>query len=333
MAASCTLRTVTARLTDREIAIPYWEVVAATAGPTLTLCAAQHGNEVQGAEVIRRLRETAVADLRCGRLLLCPMLNLPAVRNRRPHLCSGPETPYGVEGDGNINRTWPGDSAGGDTSRLTHALFPALIAPADALLDFHCWPATRGSTVLATGSDMVPLARATALRFVRYGAAPKAATPLGSTVVGWMRRAGRSALCIELSGQYMIQEHEVRRGLRAAMNVCRHLGLMPGAPEGLDEPMAWLPQPGLATVAAPHAGLFAGVGLRPSDRVEAGQLLGHVLADDDLRATPLLAPISGLLATYGRNVAHVDVSLAAQHPFVAAGDVVAEIAVPGDPPA
>ena len=333
MAVTCECHHIEASLSGGPLRLPYWSLRAPRPGPTLLVVAAQHGNEVQGCEVMRRLRDQALTDLHCGRLLLCPFLNLPAVRNRRPHQSSGPETPYGVDGGRNINRTWPGDASGGDPSRLTAAVAPALVAAADAVIDIHCWPSSRGSTPLADAT-MTDWARCAALRFVRVASASAAARDPreGVTLVRHVRSSGRPALCLELSGQYAIHEHEVRRALRAVVNLARRLGCFAGEPEGLDEDIAWLPQDTLATLRAPVAGMFSGTGLTTSARVEAGDLLGTVLGVDNLEVAEIRAPQAGRIWTYGRNVAHVDVSLAAQHPLVEAGDVIVEIAQAGPGP-
>lgn len=332
MPVTCECHQIEAALSEGPLHLPYWSLRASQPGPTLLVVAAQHGNEVQGCEVIRRFRDRALTDLRCGRLLLCPFLNLPAVRNRRPHQSSGPETPYGVDGGRNINRTWPGDAAGGDPARLTAAVAPGLVDAADAVIDIHCWPASRGSTTLAD-AGMTDWARCAALRFVRVAASKPAPTAgEGVTLVRHVRASGRPALCLELSGQYAVNEREVIRGLRAVVNLARRLGCFAGEPQGVDEDIAWLPQDTLATLRAPAAGLFSGTGLTTSTRVEAGDLLGTVLGVDNLEVAEIRAPQAGYLWTYGRHVAHVDVSLAAQHPLVDAGDIIVEIAQAGPGP-
>ena len=88
--ATVKVRSVTANLRDGKLRIPYWDVDTGRGGPCLLVTAALHGNEVQGAEVIRRFRDIAVRDLASGRVLLVPFANLSAVRKRRPHITSEP---------------------------------------------------------------------------------------------------------------------------------------------------------------------------------------------------------------------------------------------------
>ena len=83
-------------LTDgTEVPVPYWHVTTGQDGPTFFLLSAQHGNEVNGSEAIRRFVRIAETNLLKGQVYAVPMANLAAVRKRRPHLSSGPEKPYG----------------------------------------------------------------------------------------------------------------------------------------------------------------------------------------------------------------------------------------------
>jgi len=62
--------------------------------------------------------------------------------------------------------------------------------------------------------------------------------------------------------------------------------------------------------------------------VSEGQPLGHLLSDADLAVTPVLAPVSGRLQSWGCHRANADVSLAAMHPYASEGDSLATIAAP-----
>jgi hypothetical protein len=53
--------------------------------------------------------------------------------------------------------------------------------------------------------------------------------------------------------------------------------------------------------------------------------LGHILSDTNLKARTLQAPVSGYLSVHGGKRPNCDVSLAAQHPYVTRGELLATI--------
>ncbi len=328
-------RSIAAHLAEAgAVEVPYWEVAAGEDGPCLLVTAAQHGNEVQGSEAIRRLVSIAGEALVCGRILAVPFCNLPAVRRRRPHLSSGPERPYGDDAGHNMNRTWPGSADGNDTERLSHAIYAALGARATHCLDIHCWEKHSAPAALPRKDRprSLELARVCALPFAipqpgRGGTETEPKTPC--TIGAYFNDSGRAALTIELSGQYVVVEKEVRRGLRCALNLGRLLGMLPGDPEGLDERMVWLDQATLTEVRAPVTGLFVGAGLEPGDWVAEGQTLGHILSDTDLSTVTIPAPAGGRLRHFGCSRAHADVALPGHHPYASEGDLLATVATPG----
>ncbi len=322
--AEISVCSVNAHLTSQELGIPYWRIESGVPGPTLLIMASQHGNEVQGADVMRQMLPVFEKELKAGRVLMVPFGNLPALRNRRPHADSGPETPYGDPSVQNINRTWPGIADGTDGERITFALSESVLAEATHVIDLHCWPRHRGTTVLVHDGhqEAMEMARCTAVRFVQPGALRPLPdkSPQGTSLRNWSMHTGRTAICIELSGQYMVVAKEVRRTARAITNCAKFLGLLAGDPEGLDEPQLWTNQREQTNIVAPESGLFAVLDYQPSDRVEGGELLGHLISDENLEITEVRAPVSGYLWRYGAFRSHCDVSLAAQHPYAGKGE-------------
>jgi predicted deacylase len=325
---------VTAHLVEYgEVDIPYWEVSSGVDGAVLLVTAAQHGNEVQGCEVIRRLVLEASQDLQKGTVLAVPFCNRPALWKRRHHISSAPERPYGDDDGHNMNRTWPGDPEGNDTERLSYAIYQGLGTKATHNLDIHCW-SRFGATACQPRKDRprsMELARVSALPFAipqagRGGTETEPKAPC--TIGAYFNDSGRTSLTIELSGQYVVIDSEVRRGLRCALNVARFLEMLPGEPEGLDEPMVWLDRATTVEVQAPVDGLFVETGLETCDWVVEEQTLGYLLRDEDLSTIPVFAPASGRLRAYGCSRADADVALPAMHPYASKGDRLASIAVP-----
>jgi len=314
--------------------VPYWEVLSGRPGPRVLVTAALHGNEIQGTEVIRRFHASAVTELQRGSCLLLPFANVQAIRRHQPHIDFELTRKPNPDMANNVNCTWPGDAAGNDAQRLSRALFTALVGDATHCIDLHCWNVFWGGTVLARdGHDpAIELAQATALRFGKRTEAPPDAERRGRPCLlsAYFNDTGRVAIAVEFAGQYGFWEREIARGVRALTNCFRALGLLAGRPEAQDEGPIWLNDAEQAEVTAPGAGLFVKTRFHTSDRVECGDLLGHVFTDNDLSVIEVRAPVSGYLYQYG--AAHKDTSehsMMWTHPYVVKGEGLAVIAAAG----
>ena len=97
-------------------------------GPTILLCAGNHGNEDEGQLILRRLiHELEPSDVQ-GRIILFPALNYPADR-----ACKR-TSPLD---DGNLNRSFPGDGAGSATPAIARFIVDAVLPLVDAGMDLH----------------------------------------------------------------------------------------------------------------------------------------------------------------------------------------------------
>ena len=327
---SIDIKYAVAGLTSGErVRIPYWQVDSNVDGPAFMVLSCQHGNEVNGSEAIRRFVEIARNELQSGTIFAVPFANILALHERRPHVNMGPEQPYGDDRGHNMNRTWPGKAGGNDTQRLSYAINEAVAQHATHVLDFHSWArfSATGAIVRKAYPPSKALADVSAIRFIHVSPIPKE-EPEFTTIGGHFSRTGRAGFTIELTGQYVIAEREVQRGVRAATNVAKSLGIFDGKLEGIDEPSFYLDEVDITDVKAPCNGLFVESGLSPWDYVSAGQRLGHLLNDETLDTVEILAPVSGYLRTYGACRAHCDVALHAQHPYAEVGEFLAAIATP-----
>lgn len=98
------------------------------AGPTALLIAGNHGDEYEGQVALAQLaREIEAADV-CGRIIILPSLNTPAVEAGRR---------VSPLDDGNLNRSFPGDATGGPTEMIAHYVTFVLLPMADFAIDLH----------------------------------------------------------------------------------------------------------------------------------------------------------------------------------------------------
>jgi hypothetical protein len=307
----------------KRVTVPAWILETGKPGPRLLLTAAQHGNEVQGVEVIRRFVDLASAKLKRGSVVAVPFTNLPAVRDRRPHINMKPEQPYGDARGHNMNRTWAERKGGNDTSRLSTAVYDAFGEDATHVFDIHCWEKNNAPAVLIRER---PNLRETAARLGHRFVDVR--PPSDFTIGGMFNAMDRVGVTYECAGQYLVDEEQVRWCLRVATNLARIIGLLPGRVAKGFDPVLFDDAVDVRTLTAPRTGLFVGRDYKVCDRVEKGDILGHIISDTNLDVVEIEAPVSGYLRAYGASRANCDVALPGQHPYCSKGDRVAAISTP-----
>jgi len=320
----------------------YWDIDSGKKGPVLLITAAFHGNEVQGSEVMRRFCPIAEKKLVKGRMILVPFANPLALWNRRPHIISTLAHGKGKEiWDAekkimrfdlrdNINCTWPGNPKGNEAEQITHVLYEKLVKQATHLIDMHCWQRFVITAGLCSDDEKI-------IDFVRAAALPaiyvsklkpeKPGIPKPPCTIGMLfESTGRIGFDMEFSGQYIIVEKEVERGVRMLSNCSKYLGMFKGKPEGLEETVIFKDKNAKeVTVTAPENGLFVENGLSNGDYVKKGSLLGILFSDRTLKTVKIKAPMDGYLYAYGHNRRFCDVDLADTHPYADKGDTLAII--------
>ncbi|WP_135821179.1 succinylglutamate desuccinylase/aspartoacylase family protein [Halostella litorea] len=229
-----------------EVATTVHTYASPANGPTVYVQAAQHGREVNGAAVLRRLHDRLVdADI-AGRVVAVPVAN-PLTFDRVSY--TTPERLDSVHS--NMNRVWPGDADGTLHERMAARLW-TYASEADAALDLHTGsPDMLTHVVYRDGdADARALARAFGTDLLLAEAAGEDAD------AEWHRRnfagkfrvaaarEGIPAITPELAHNKQIVEEAVETGVDGVLNVLRHLGVLPG-----DGPAAGTP-----TVARNHLG-------------------------------------------------------------------------------
>ncbi len=320
---------------NQKYTVPYWRVRSGKNGPCLLVTAAIHGTELHGVESIRRFLPLAADGLARGECLLVPVANPLAVQKRQPHMDFDSRRYFGTDTRHNANCVWPGAAGGNNAERLAHALFQQVVPRATHLIDLHAYSRIWAPVVYARTNyaPSLQLARAAGLRFGRHSDAyPDAAQrPVFPCILSTLfNETDRTAIAIELSGQCVIAEAEAACGLRAIVNCCKSLEMLPGEPEILSGPMVWLNDARELKIAAPHAGLFIPAPVALGGRLEKDALLGCVLDLQDLRQTPVRAPAAGWLYRFGpiRGVSKNDIAedpMTVMHPYTTAGEILAII--------
>src|SRR5205814_5372332 len=97
-------------------------------GPTVLLMAGNHGDEYEGQVALGRLiRELDPGEVQ-GRIIILPSANFPAA------MAGSRTSPLD---QGNLNRSFPGDSTGGPTAQIAYYIEHELLPRCDFVLDIH----------------------------------------------------------------------------------------------------------------------------------------------------------------------------------------------------
>ncbi|MFC4986384.1 MULTISPECIES: succinylglutamate desuccinylase/aspartoacylase family protein [Saliphagus] len=292
-------------------------------GPTVYVQAAQHGREVNGTEVLRRLHDELVEADIAGRVIAVPVAD-PLTFDHASYTAS-----RGIdETNPNMNRVWPGDSEGSAHGRIAAALWEHASA-ADAVVDLHTMSPDALSHVVVTEGDRESIALAEA-----FGTDLTLVEPLPGDSEGdedtdeeWHRRnfsgklrvtaARRGIPCItpELGSHTRVQESAVETGLVGLRNALRHLGVLPGDPVGNGRTER--ARNHLGRVRADESGLFVPGEVAVGDRVTEGDRLGTLYGPTDYGVRQeVRADREGVLYALTREAT------------VVAGDTLANVALP-----
>ncbi|MFF2246312.1 succinylglutamate desuccinylase/aspartoacylase family protein [Arthrobacter sp. NPDC058130] len=276
-------------------------VLSGGAGPTALLIAGTHGDEYEGQILLQELIRSIDPAEVSGRLIVLPALNIAAVREGR-RVAS-------VDGV-NLNRSLPGNAAGGPAQQIASIVAEDLIPLADFVMDIHSG---------GIASEYVPSA------FVYHGPTPElwaqktaavAAFNVPYSVVvqpmlksgsisGAADRAGVPMISTELGGRGTVSVQileRARKGLRALLG---HWGLLQEAPpterspewSAVESAVQWVELTPQSPVNSTMAGLFEPT-VELGQRVAAGALVARVHSVEELDRPPkeFFAPIDGVVA-------------------------------------
>ena len=245
------------------------------AGPTVYVQAAQHGKEVNGTEVLRRVHDHLLGADLAGTVVAVPVAN-PLTFDRVSYT-----TPPALDSvNANMNRVWPGESEGSVHERMAASLWK-LVEDADAVVDLHTGSRDMFTHVVVTENHAPSRQLAEA-----FGTDLILSEPAGDDAddewtergfAGKLRvaaaREGLATITPELAHNREIVEEAVETGVTGLLNVLRELDLLAGEPEPNGDPT--LARNHLGRVKAVDSGLFrVDHDRKLGERVTAGTPLG-----------------------------------------------------------
>jgi len=253
--------------------IPVTVIHGARPGPVLALVAGVHGYEYPPILALYRLKESIDPACLSGTLILVHIANLPGFQRRTIYY-----NPYDWK---NLNRVFPGNPEGSQAERIADVLVEKIVRRCDALIDMHCGDGNEALIpycywMVSGDRALDERSREMVLAFgIRHIIIDDSRTKdlsqskyLGNTAV----LLGKPAITTESGFLGRTDEEDVARNIRGALGVIRHLKMLPGEVDGVDDPV-WIDK--YEVVYAEESGLFHP--LTPMGYfVKAGQRVGYV---------------------------------------------------------
>jgi predicted deacylase len=208
---------VTKLYTHTPIAIPIHVISGKKPGPRVFICAAIHGDEINGVEIIRRLLKLSVLKRLRGTLITIPVVNAHGFLQRIRYLPDGRD----------LNRSFPGSERGSLAARLANLFMEEIVKQCTHGIDLHTGAAHRTNLPQIRGHlddpETLRLAQAFGVPVllnsdIRDGSLREATVELGIPLL--LYEAGEALRFDEMS---------IRAGVRGIVNVLRALEMLPAS--------------------------------------------------------------------------------------------------------
>jgi len=267
--------------THSPVAMPIHVVCGKRDGPRLFVCAAIHGDEINGVEIIRRLVKSPVLRHLRGTLVAIPVVNVHGFITHSRYLPDRRD----------LNRSFPGSESGSLAGRLARLFLTEIVEKCTHGIDLHTGAGHRTNLSQIRANlddpDTLKLARAFGAPVLinanlRDGSLRQAAAELGIPT-----------LLYETGEALRFDEISIRAGERGIVNVMRALGMLPASKRRREAPE---PVVARATtwVRAPMSGVLRLL-VPPGGRIGKEGLLAVVADPFGEREAEVRAPFNGIV--------------------------------------
>lgn len=288
------------RVTRREMVLPVEVVHGKQPGPRLFVCAAVHGDEINGVEIIRRLLRRPLLHRLRGALIAVPIVNVFGFVGLSRYLPDRRD----------LNRSFPGSSKGSLAGRIAHTFLTEIVENATHGIDLHTGAVHRSNLpqVRAWLDDKETARLAHAFKVPVIVNANVRDGSLRQEVL----ERNVPMLVYEGGEALRFNETAIRAGVNGVLSVMQALGMLPGAPPRssrkpfISHSRYW--------VRAPEAGILR-TRVRLGVAVGQGDQLGTVVDPLGMEEVQVLASRAGIVI--GRT----------ELPLVNEGDALFHIAV------
>lgn len=270
-----------AMVTHNNVGMTVHVINGKKSGPCLFVCAAVHGDEINGVEIIRRLVQRKQIRKLNGTLIAIPIVNVHGFITNSRYLPDGRD----------LNRSFPGTRKGSLAGRMANTFMKEIIEKCTHGIDLH------------TGSrhrDNLPQIRAD----MSVANVEALAQAFGVPVIinseirdGSLRAAGGDAgipiLLYEAGEALRFNEVAIRAGERGVLNVMRKLGMLPPLKEKDNNKKAIISNE-TSWVRAPYSGILRTLVPLGAKAIK-GSVLGVITDPLGTNEYPVIAADEGIV--------------------------------------
>jgi uncharacterized protein len=265
--------------TDTQLDIHVEVFHGSKPGPTLLVCAAIHGDELNGIEICRRLLAKVHAKNLAGTLMVVPIVNVFGFIQQSRYLPDRRD----------LNRCFPGSGHGALTSRLANLFVTELLDHATHVIDLHTGAIHRDNLPQircdAEDETMLAMANAFGAPVIMHNKARDI------SMRGYANKLGIPCILYEAGEALRFSELSIRSGLKGVINVMRSLQMLKGKVKitGASVRAArsyW--------IRSEADGLVI-MKLKLGQRVSAGHVIAHVVSPHGGDSVVIRAPTDGII--------------------------------------
>ncbi len=267
--------------THSSVNMPVHVVHGRNPGPVLLVCATIHGDEINGAEVIRRLLTHKFISRIKGTLIAIPVVNVYGFVSKSRYLPDRRD----------LNRAFPGSETGSMASRLANVVVTEIIPHCTHVVGLHSGAHNRENLPqiranLAGDEVIESLARAFGVPVILDA----------NLVAGSFREAAHNldipVLLYEAGEALRFDEVAIRAGVKGVLNVMTALGMRRN-PRKHRQPETMIANTS-QWVRAPQSGILRALAATGT-RVETGERLAYINDPLGENVCEVISPLDGII--------------------------------------
>ena len=262
-----------------DVRVPFIVARGREEGPVVGVCAAVHGNELNGIKIIHSLlKELDLRRLK-GSLICAPIVNVPSYNAGIRNFVDGID----------LNHVFPGKPDGKPAEQDARAFCKTFIPSLDFLVDIHTASDGRTNTMYVRADMADELSRQMAFDFN-----PQIilhAKGGDGTLRAAARRRKVPAITVEAGNPAVIQGRMVYEGESGILNVMKGLGMLEGEKRMIRDPVVCSNSRWIRSV----TGGLLETRFKLAEQVEKGQLLALTRDPFGNRINEYRAPTAGIV--------------------------------------